>query len=59
MKSLINYLPIQWWVLKKHPPIIVNPLRLSKPEFDHWCKTTWWYVITGKHKGSKLKLAKP
>ena len=24
---------------------------------NNWCKTKWWYVITGKHRGQKLKFA--
>jgi hypothetical protein len=25
----------------------------------HWCKTPWRYVLTGKHRGQKLKLSTP
>ena len=27
--------------------------------YGHWCKTTWKYVLTGKHCGNKLKLSRP
>ena len=22
---------------------------------NNWCKTKWWYVLIGKHRGQKLK----
>lgn len=57
--NILKYLPIQWWVLKTEP-IISNPSKLSKsPYISHWYKTTWKYVLTGKHHGNKLKLGKP
>jgi len=33
-------LKLQWWV----------------EDGNNWCKTTWKYVLTGKHKGQRLKL---
>jgi len=27
-------------------------------KYGHWCKTSWKYVLTGKHRGNQLKLAK-
>ena len=39
----LSNLKTQWWVKTT----------------NNWNKTSWWYVITGKHKGQKLKLGRP
>ncbi len=57
--NILKYLPLQWWVLKTEPLIVCNPLKLTRPPYKHWHKTTWKYVLTGKHRGQKLKLGKP
>jgi len=43
-----GWLPMQWWVSW-------NP---NWPN-SHWHKTTWWYVLSGKHRGHNLKLGRP
>jgi hypothetical protein len=57
--NIINKLPIQWWVIEYHPSIIVTPMRLSRPGYERQYKTTWWNVLTGKHRNQKLRLGKP
>jgi hypothetical protein len=42
MKRIIDKLPIHWWAY----------YRYNEP----WDKTTWWNVISGKHKGTKIRL---
>ena len=37
------HLPLQWWV----------------EDGRNWCKTTWRYVLSGEHRGQKLRLSWP
>ena len=46
-KYKIFPLPLQWWV------------NSACSGGKNMCKTTWWYVLTGKHKGQKKILGRP
>jgi hypothetical protein len=41
---IARYLPIQWWAYD------------GMGGRDRWNKTTWKYVLTGKHRKQRLKL---
>jgi len=46
-KFRIFPLPLQWWV------------NDCCSDGKNMCKTTWWDVLTGKHKGQKKFLGRP
>jgi hypothetical protein len=55
-------LPTQWWVINElswNSPYGDWFLNKKDTWWSRWTKTSWWNVITGKHKGSKLRLRKP
>jgi len=48
LHALVRFqLPLQWWV---------NDCCSGG---KNWCKTTWKYVLTGKHRGQQVRLGFP
>jgi len=60
LQNAVNILPIQ---LKRKFKIFPLPLQWwvsdCSGQGKNFCKTTWWYVLSGKHKNQNKVLGRP